>query len=195
MVRRQERDLQRLFSYHQDLRHEAAARLAALAARPPGAAPGTRAGGGPVRDEQAPDKLHAEQARERARLDAIAREYQAKVEDVRAKYALRVEVSWLQTLMLIMPTQRLTVRVKRRKGERVIALDWNPIARRLDQFPCEYSYTWERPREACDAALHLVSPAAAGPCAACGRPFCRACHPVRCPKCGNSSEFRVQVSE
>ncbi|HUT75973.1 MAG TPA: hypothetical protein VM221_14195 [Armatimonadota bacterium] len=171
MSRRQERDLQRLFAYHQDLRREAAMRLAALSMR------------GELTERQ-----QAEQARERQRLEAIAREYQAKVADVRQKYAMKVELAWLQTLQLAMPTQRVTVRIKRRKGERLFALDWNPVVRKLEQLPCEYSYTWERPREVCDDALHLVSPAAHGPCPACGKAFCRACHPARCPRCGRAPD-------
>jgi hypothetical protein len=171
MSRRQERDLQRLFAYHQDLRREAAMRLAALSVR-----------------GELTEKQQAEQARERQRLDAIAREYQAKVTDVHQKYAMRVELAWLQTLELAMPTQRFTVRIKRRKGERLFMLDWNPLVRKLEQLPCEYSYTWERPREVCDDALHLVSPAAHGPCPACGKAFCRACHPARCPRCGRAPD-------
>jgi len=171
MSRRQERDLQRLLSYHQDLRREAAARLGALAAR-----------------GELTEKQQTEQARERQRLEGIAREYEAKVRDVRRKYAMKVELTWLQTLELVMPTQRLGVRIKRRKGTRLFPLDWNPLARKLDQLPCEYSYTWERTRMVCDDALHLVSPAAHGPCPACGRAFCRACHPARCPGCGRAPD-------
>ncbi|MGD0111841.1 MAG: hypothetical protein ABSD48_08235 [Armatimonadota bacterium] len=167
MTRRQERDLGRLYSYHHELQQEAAARLSALLAR-----------------VEAAEKQQAEQIRERQRLEAIAREYQAKVADVQQKYAMKVELEWLQSLELVTPTQRLTIRIKRRKRERLFPLDWNPIARRLEQLPCEYSYTWERPREVCDEALHLVSPAAHGPCFACGKAFCRVCHPARCPKCG-----------
>jgi hypothetical protein len=167
MSRRQERDLQRLLSYHQALRSEAAGRLAELAAR------------GELTERQ-----QAEQTRERRRLEGIAREYEAKVGDVRRKYAMKVELTWLQTLELVMPTRRLGVRIRRRKGERLFPLDWNPLTRKLDQLPCEYSYTWERPREVCDEALHLVSPAAHGPCRGCGRAFCRACHPAKCPRCG-----------
>jgi len=169
MARRQERDLQRLFAYHHDLQHEAAARLAALSAR-----------------GELTDKQQTEQARERLRLEAITREYQAKVNDVRCKYAMKVELEWLQTLELVMPVQRFTVHIKRRKSERRIILDWNPLARQLDQAPCEYSCTWERPREVCDDALHLVSPAAHGPCPTCGKAYCRACHPATCPRCGCS---------
>jgi hypothetical protein len=170
MTRRQGRDLERVFAYHHDLRMEAAARLSALVSR-----------------GELDGKHQAEQTRERQRLEAISREYQAKVNDVRRRYSMKIELSWLQTLELVMPVQRFSVLIRRRKSERIIALDWNPITRQLDQAPCEYSYTWERPREVCDEALHLVSPAAHGPCPACGKTYCRACSPMKCPKCGRKA--------
>ena len=167
MSRRQERDLHRVYAYHHDLQREVAARLAALEAR-----------------QEATDK----QQRERARLDAIAREYQAKVNDVQRKYAMKMEMEWLQTLEIVMPVQRFTVSIRRRKRDRTLMLDWNPLARQLDMAPCEFSGTWEAPREVCDDALHLVSPEYNGPCPACGRAYCRACHPAKCPRCGNPPE-------
>lgn len=167
MQRRQERDLDRLYTYHNDLRREALERLAALPTS------------GKLSEKQQADK-----EREHQRLEAIAREYQSKINDLRQKYAMKVEVEWLQTLELVMPVQRFELLIKRRKGERLFALDWNPQARKLEQPPCEYSYTRERPREVCDEALHLVSRAASGACSHCGKAYCRACHPVRCPKCG-----------
>jgi hypothetical protein len=174
MHRRQERDLDRLYTYHNDLRREALERLSAL--------PGSG---------KLSDKHQADKQRENQRLEAIAREYQAKVNDLRQKYAVKVEVEWVQTLELVMPVQRFEVLIKRRKGERSLALDWNPLARKLEQAPCEYSYTWERPREVCDAALHLVSPAAHGPCRHCGKAYCRACHPLKCPKCGKHGGLSI----
>lgn len=170
LYRRQQRDLDRLYQYHDDLRREAAERLAALPQS------------GTLTDRQ-------ESARQRdlLRLEAIGREYQAKVADLRQKYAMTVDVAWVQTLELITPVQRFEVLIKRRKGERRLHLDWNPIAHRLEQAPCEYSYTWERPREVCDEALHLVSPAAHGPCPQCGKVWCRACAPQKCPKCGQAA--------
>jgi len=167
MRRRQERDLQRLYEYHQELRHETVLRLAALATR-----------------EELNEKQQSEQVRERQRLEAIAREYQAKVSDVRQKYAMKVELEWVQTLEIVMPVQRFTLLLKRRKGERSISLDWNPLTRQLEQAPCEYSFTWERTRDICDEALHLVTPSALRPCPDCGKTYCRACHPAKCPKCG-----------
>jgi hypothetical protein len=163
MRRRLERDLDRLFEYHDDLRREALERIAkAAGSNNPGDKP----------------------ARERLRLQAVAGEYQAKVNDLRDKYAMKVELSWIQTLELVMPVRRFELLVKRRKGERLLSLDWNPAVRRLEQAPCEYSYTWERPREVCDEALHLVHPSANGPCAHCAKVYCRACHPLKCPRCG-----------
>jgi hypothetical protein len=168
MRRRQERDLARLYDYHSDLRREALAKLAVL--------------------EQKGAKSRDEGERERLRLAAIAREYEAKMNDLRQKYAMSIEAQWVQTLDLTMPVQRFEVLIRRRKGERRLSLDWNPWTRRLEQPPCEYSFTWERPRLVCDEALHLVSPAAHGACPGCARDFCRACHPQKCPRCGHPTE-------
>lgn len=174
MARRQERDLARLFRYYSDLRDEALERLGRL----PGAGERT-------------ERQAASATRERQRLEAVAREYRAKVEDLRQKYAMRVTLEWIQTQELIAPVQRLEVVLKRRKGERRVALDWSPLARRLEQAPCEHSYTWKRSRMVCDEALHLVSPAAHDPCPQCGKSYCRACQPRRCPKCGHGAIERA----
>ena len=71
---------------------------------------------------------------------------EAKIADLRNHYALAVTVEWVQSLDLIMPVQRFEIQIRRRKGERVIALDWNPLTRQLDQAPDEFTYsTAERP--------------------------------------------------
>jgi hypothetical protein len=160
--RRLDRDLDRLHAYHNDLHREASRRAAQLAAG------------------------DAARQREALRVAAIAQEYRAKLDDLAHKYALRVTVDWVQTLDLVMPVHRLTVQIRRRKAERVMALDWNPLARRLEAPPCEASWSTERPRLVCDEALHLVAPAGLAPCAGCGRVYCRACHKQRCPRCGHA---------
>jgi len=159
MQRRLERDLERVHEYYTGLRQEAWQRL---------------------------HKQHTDSARERLRLESAEREYQAKVADLRQKYDLRVTVELEQTLILTSPVQRLELTIKRRKGERRVALDWHPLTRRLDPPPCEWSYTAEITRVVCDDALHLVSPAGHDPCAQCGKSYCRACQPRRCPKCGQA---------
>ena len=160
--RRLSRDQERLHAYHGDLHREAMRRLSAL----PEDDPACR--------------------REEQRVAAIGREYRAKTDDLARQYAMRVTVAWVQTLELVMPVQRFEVQIRRRKAQRMIHLDWNPLARRLESLACEFSRTTERPRLVCDDAVHLVTPAGLASCANCAKPFCRACHRERCPKCGHA---------
>ena len=161
--RRLERDADRLHAYHNDLFRESMRRCAGLAEKDAGF------------------------AREQLRIAAITREYRAKLDDLGHKYALRVSVDWVRTLELVMPVQRLDVQIRRRKAERVIRLDWNPLARRLESPACEDSFVPERPRLACDEQVHLVSATGLAGCAGCGKGYCRVCFPVACPKCGRGT--------
>jgi hypothetical protein len=158
--RRLARDQERLHRYHNDLHLETMRRAVALPEGDP------------------------KRAREEQRSDAVGREYRAKLDDLARQYATRVTVEWVQTLELVMPVHRLTVQIRRRKADRIIALDWNPLARRLEPTVCEATAGLERPRLVCDDALHLVTPRGLAPCTGCGRAFCRVCHPAACPKCG-----------
>ena len=160
MQRRLDRDVERVHAYYTGLRQEAWQRL---------------------------QRQQTDSARECLRLEAAEREYHAKVADLRQQYDLRVTTDLEQALMLTSPVQRLELTIKRRKGERRVTLDWSPLARRLEPPPCEWSYTAEITRVVCDDALHLVSPAGHAPCAQCGKNYCRACQPRRCPKCGQAS--------
>jgi len=158
--RRLARDGNRLHDYHNDLHREAMRRTLTL----------------PEGDPR--------RRREEQRTEAIGREYRAKLDDLARQYATRITADWVQTLELVMPVQRLTVQIRRRKADRTIRLDWNPLARQLEPPMCEWRASAERPRLVCDDALHLVVPAGLAPCASCGRVYCRACHSERCPKCG-----------
>jgi hypothetical protein len=158
--RRLGRDQDRLHRYHNELHLEAMRRALVL-------------------PEGDPKRLREEQ-----RAEAIRREYRAKLDDLSRQYATRVTVEWVQTLEVVMPVHRLSVQIRRRKADRTIGLDWNPLARRLEPPVCEATMGMERPRLVCDDALHLVVPAALAGCSECGRPFCRACHTGGCPKCG-----------
>ena len=110
MRRRLERDRNRVHAYHDDLRSASLKRLAALA----------RADG---------ERAEADRRRETLRVEAIEREYRAKLDDLRRNYALRVTVEWVQALDLYVPVQRFEVLIRRRKGERVVRLDWHPLVR------------------------------------------------------------------
>jgi hypothetical protein len=165
MRRRLGRDQDRLYRYHNDLYHEAMRRSIVL----------------PDGD---PKRL-----RETQRAEAIRREYRAKLDDLERQYATRVTIEWVQTLELAMPVHRFIVQIRRRKADRIIALDWNPVARRLEPPVCEATFGMELPRLACDDQLHLVVPAGLAPCVNCGRPFCRACYGGQCPKCGTDGQM------
>jgi len=162
--RRLDRDQDRLHRYHNDLHREAMQRAAAL-------------------PEADPRRLREEQ-----RVAAIGREYRAKLDDLARQYATRVSVQWVQTLELITPVHRFAVQIRRRKSDRTLLLDWNPLTRKLDPPLCEATASAERPRLVCDEALHLVVASALQPCEQCSKAFCRACHPDRCPKCGNQTK-------
>jgi hypothetical protein len=168
MRRRLERDRNRVHAYHDDLRNASLKRLAALAGMDG-------------------DRATADRRRETLRVEAIEREYRAKLDDLRRNYALRVTVEWVQALDLYVPVQRFEVLIRRRKGERVIRLDWHPLVRTVELPLCEAGLGLDRVRLVCDDQLHLTDPAGQAPCAACGKPFCRACFPAACPRCRQAS--------
>jgi len=165
MRRRLERDRNRVHGYHDDLRRSSLNRLAALAGA-------------------AGEKAESDRRRETMRVAAIEREYGAKLDDLRRNYALRVTVEWMQALELYVPVQRFDVLIRRRKGERLIRLDWHPLVRLIEPPPCEAGLGLDRVRFVCDDKLHLTVPAGQAPCPSCGKAFCRACHPAACPRCG-----------
>ncbi len=161
MQRRLDRDLERLHEYFTGLREESLRKL---------------------------KKQKGDSARERLRLESTAREYQAKVADLKQKYDLRINVEFSQLLEFICPVHRVTLVVKRRKGERELSLDWNPLSRMLDPLPCEWSFVAEGKRVVCDDSLHIISPEGHAPCVQCGKEYCRVCSPRHCPKCGRVDE-------
>jgi hypothetical protein len=165
MRRRLERDRNRVHGYHDDLRRLALKRLATLAGI-------------------AGEKAAADCRRETLRVAAIEREYRAKLDDLRHNYALRVTLDWVQALELYVPVHRFEVVIKRRKGERLVRLDWHPLVRLIELLPCEAGLGLDRVRFVCDDKLHLIEPAGQAPCPSCGKAFCRACHPAACPRCG-----------
>jgi hypothetical protein len=168
MRRRLDRDSGRIYEYHDDLRRLAQKKLAALAA-----ATG--------------EKAAADRKRETLRIAAIEREYAAKLNDLRHHYALRVTVEWAHALMLFAPVHRYDVLIKRRKGERLIRVDWHPGVRMIEPPPCDWGAGAARTRLVCDDRLHLTDPEGQAPCASCGKVWCRACDPAACPRCGHAS--------
>lgn len=168
MRRRLARDRDRVHGYHDELHRESAKRLAALA-------------------DTKGKKAEADRLRETMRLEAIEREHRTKLDDLRRNYALHVTVEWVQALELYLPVQRFDVLIRRRKGERLIQLDWHPLMKAAEPPLCEAGSGRSRTRLVCDDKLHLTEPAGQAPCSACGKAYCRACFPTACPRCGHSS--------
>jgi hypothetical protein len=169
MRRRLDRDRGRVHEYHDGLRRSAQLKLAAL------------------RSATAGDKTESDRKRETMRIAAIEREYVAKLEDLRHNYALRVTVAWVQGLTLFVPVQRFRVLIKRRKGERVVAIDRHPAIRLVEPPPCDWGPGLERTRLVCDDQLHLTDPSGQAPCTSCGKAWCRACHGAACPRCARTA--------
>ena len=164
MRRRLARDRDRVHAFHDELYRAACKRLAAL----------TGADG---------ERAEADRQRETMRIQAIEREHRAKLDDLRHNYALRVTVEWVQALELYVPVQRLDVLIRRRKGERLIQLDWHPLVKAIEPPVCEAGLGRDRVRVVCDDKLHLTEPSGQAPCPSCGKSFCRACFPIACPRC------------
>ena len=169
MRRRLERDRNRVHAYHNDLRNSSLKRLTAL-----GLVEG--------------DRAEADRRREKLRVEAIEREYRAKLDDLRHNYALRVTIEWVQALDLYVPVQRFDVLIRRRKGERLVRLDWHSLVKMAEPPVCEAGLGRDRVRLVCDDKLHLTEPAGQAPCPSCGKRFCRACFPAACSRCGRASE-------
>lgn len=167
MRRRLVRDRDRVHGFHDELHREATRRLAALAN-----AKGERA--------------EADRLRETMRVQAIEREHRSKLDDLRRNYALHVTVDWVQALELYVPVQRLEVLIRRRKGERLLRLDWHPLVKSAEPPLCEAGHGRSTTRLVCDEKLHLTEPDGQAPCSACGKAYCRACYPTACPRCGHS---------
>jgi hypothetical protein len=168
MRRRLDRDRARVHEYHQDLRLTALKKLAALA-------------------DASSEKAENDRRRETMRVAAIEREYAAKLDDLRHNYALRVTVDWIQGLELFVPVHRYEILIRRRKGERLVRLDWHPAVRLAELPPIDHGLGLERTRLVCDDRLHLTDPGGQAPCPSCARPWCRACQPGSCPRCGSAA--------
>lgn len=185
MRRRLERDRRRIHAYHDDLRQAAFQKLATLerglAAR---SGPKVRGKEKQKEAEVGQERTAAAIERERLRIATIEREYGAKLDDLRHNYALSVSVEWVQALVLLAPVWRHSLTIRRRKGERTVALDWHAAARRMEPAPCDFGDTKSIERVVCDDHLHLTTAAGQAPCPGCAKAFCRACHPAKCPKCG-----------
>jgi hypothetical protein len=159
--RRLARDAERIDGYYADLQRQIAKRVA-------------RHAGDTVAEEK-----------ERSRAAATELDHKAKLEDLTRKYSLKIRVEAGDVLIIPLPVQELSVRLIRKKADRVASLDWNPALGALEYPWCEGCLGRAYPLLLCDDRVHTICKSCLGPCRSCGRVFCRACQ-KKC-KCGYGS--------
>lgn len=158
--RRLARDVERVEAYYAGLVAQAEKRS------------GRRAGK-PSTDASAAEK-------DRARLESIALDRAAKLEDLYRKYSLRIRFDLAGALVFRLPVREIAVRLIRKKEERRRVLHWNPAIRSLEPLLCEHCGGRAHPLYLCEK-VHCLCQDCWCACARCGRHFCRRCQP-RC-KC------------
>jgi hypothetical protein len=156
--RRLARDTERIDAYYRDLQRQIGKRLARQAS-----------------DPQAAEK-------ERSRAAATELDHRAKLEDLARKYSLKIRVEPGDVLALSLPVQEISVRLIRKKAERVTKLHWNPALGMLESPWCESCLGRAQPLLLCDDRVHAVCKTCLSACTACGKVYCRACQ-AKC-KCG-----------
>jgi hypothetical protein len=112
-----------------------------------------------------------------ARVAALHAEHTAKLRDLTARYTLRVRLDPIALIAIAMRVVELRIRLRRRKGEREIALHLPPCARTPDALACVACAGTTRTPLLCDDALHILCETCAPDAA--GRPRCPACRPAR----------------
>ncbi|HEY8417518.1 MAG TPA: hypothetical protein VIK93_05735 [Limnochordales bacterium] len=192
--RRLERDMVRLEDYYAGLREEALEPVARELHRLEAARNRARlwralvAGQGEDLNAPAeadPEGGDEERAALKARVDRIVAALDAdqarRVRELQEKYRVRAEASLLAAALVWAPKVELRYKLTG-AARREVTFYYDPLRRRCVDLNCD----------ACGAPLAVTYLCAAGdlacpdcyaPCAACGRPLCRACAPARCHVC------------
>ncbi|MFO0576455.1 MAG: hypothetical protein U1A78_20815 [Polyangia bacterium] len=125
-----------------------------------------------IREAGAP-KRRLDPAAVAAKVAHLTAERDAKLSDLPARFALRVQLGVIALVCARLPVVRLTVRVQRRKLDREIVLRLPAGAHALDRMACDgCSGTTARPA-LCDDRLHVLCEVCVP--SALGRPRCPAC--------------------
>ena len=124
-----------------------------------------------------------ERATELQRIEAVHIELRKKLADQRERYAVRVQVRWLNVMRLYMDVIVVVYEVQRRERTRDLVLVWNPLKKGFEDLGCDHCGTDLRAFWMCDEVPHVLCEICSV-CPGCGRNVCRSCHPQRCPRCG-----------
>ena len=112
-----------------------------------------------------------------ARIAALHAEHQAKLRDLTARYTVRVRIEPVALVAISLRVAEIRLRLRRRKGERELALHVPPHARTPDALSCVACSGTTRAPLLCDDALHVLCETCAPDTT--GRPRCPACRPAR----------------
>ena len=167
--RRMARDAERINSYYRDLLRQIEKRVARH-----------------KNDAPAAEK-------ERTRATATEMDRIAKLDDLARKYALKIRIEPGDVLAVALPVREISVRMIRKKTERVTKLHWNAALGKLEQLWCERCSAPAHPLFLCDDRVHFLCKSCLGPCANCQRQFCRKCQ-SRC-KCGHEARPNSELEQ
>lgn len=115
-----------------------------------------------------------------ARVAALRAEHAAKLRDLTTRYTLRVRLEPIALAAIAMRVAEIRLRLRRRKGERELALHVPPLARAPDALACVACPGTTRAPLLCDDALHVLCEACAPEVS--GRPRCPVCRTDRTPR-------------
>lgn len=120
-------------------------------------------------------RRQVERAAIEAQIAALRAEHAAKLRDLGARYTLRVRIDPVALAAIAMRVAEVRLRLRRRKGERELALHVPPGARAPDALACVACPAATRAPVLCDDALHVLCETCAPEVT--GRPRCPACRP------------------
>jgi len=90
------------------------------------------------------------------RRQVLERERAAKLEELSARYAMRLELTAVAALLVESPVVRVPLELRRRKATRSIEVEYDSATRRLVMPPCEACRGAAPRPAACDDAMHLL---------------------------------------
>jgi len=73
----------------------------------------------------------------RLKIADLPREMDAKIQDLKHKYSVKVSVMGRAALRLLVPVVQVMARMEYKKAKRSISLTWNPLTQRIDPQVCE----------------------------------------------------------
>lgn len=159
-------DRERLVAYHDTLAAEAARRRGGVA--------------------------DAGEAALRGKIDAVARQRDAKLAELAERHSVRVRYALSSALLASYEAPVCEIVLRRRSREIRFRLVWDPFLHGPLPLPCAGCGMPGLAFHACDEQGHLTCPLCAARCPRCARVTCRACHGPGCRVCSREEDTGVR---